>query len=105
MLVFCSTKDAIVCIEYKDKTNKSRKWGEAKTVLKRKQKKRFLPMEITRIKLNPEQAVLSCCDASSKVHYGWSGPGVPNSQCYTDSLMGTPWAVPGCGTAVWEMSS
>ena len=26
-------------------------------------KKKFINMEITRVKMNPEQAVLTCCDA------------------------------------------
>ncbi|MDD5069938.1 MAG: hypothetical protein PHV17_04335 [Candidatus Omnitrophica bacterium] len=30
------------------------------------EKKFYIPMEITRVKLNPEQAVLSCCDAAGK---------------------------------------
>jgi hypothetical protein len=41
---------------------------KAKLVRKRKKhshKKRFKEMEVTRIHLNPEQAVLSCCDATS----------------------------------------
>lgn len=31
-----------------------------------KQKKAWKNIEITRVKLNPEQAVLSCCDSSTK---------------------------------------
>ncbi|MDD5069866.1 MAG: hypothetical protein PHV17_03975 [Candidatus Omnitrophica bacterium] len=30
-------------------------------------------MEITRVRLNPEQAVLSCCDSSSKLEAGTAG--------------------------------
>jgi len=33
---------------------------------KQKKKKLFHCMEITRVKLNPEQAVLACCDAGGK---------------------------------------
>ena len=29
-------------------------------------KKKFINMEITRVKMNPEQAVLSCCDATQR---------------------------------------
>jgi len=31
-----------------------------------KKQKPYTPMEIARVKLNPEQAVISCCDASHR---------------------------------------
>ncbi|MDD5069872.1 MAG: hypothetical protein PHV17_04005 [Candidatus Omnitrophica bacterium] len=40
-------------------------------------KKVYVPMEITRIKLNPEQAVLSCCDSVHKSVID----GNPGDQC------------------------
>ena len=49
-------------------------------------KKKFINMEITRVKMNPEQAVLSCCNATEKplVSAGFQclGPGL---ECGVDS--------------------
>ena len=44
-----------------------KKMAKKKEVVgKKKKKKPFHKMTVTRIKLNPEQAVLSCCDANDK---------------------------------------
>ncbi|MDD5070527.1 MAG: hypothetical protein PHV17_07330 [Candidatus Omnitrophica bacterium] len=34
--------------------------------MKRKRKKTWKKMEISKVKLNPEQAVLSCCDSAER---------------------------------------
>ena len=41
-----------------------------------KKKKKFINMEITRVKMNPEQAVLSCCNSMGRA--AAAGP----DQCY-----------------------
>jgi len=38
-----------------------------KTFRSKSQKRLFESMAVIRVKLNPEQAVLSCCDSSTKV--------------------------------------
>ena len=42
---------------------------------KQVKKKKFTNMEITRVKMNPEQAVLTCCDSSARAQVG-------TYQCY-----------------------
>ena len=42
---------------------KIKRWIKSKFRKTKKKKKPFHAMELTRIKLNPEQAVLSCCDS------------------------------------------
>ena len=43
-------------------------------MVRKKKKKPFKPMEITRVKLNPEQAVLSCCDEGTKGEHDQPDP-------------------------------
>ena len=57
-----------------------------------KKKMKWITMEITRVKLNPEQAVLSCCDADNRLKYTTQAGGV---QCY----------VPVCGPNMEAASS
>jgi hypothetical protein len=45
-------------------------------------KKPYIPMRISRVKLNPEQAVLSCCINSLKGSYAYA-EGYPFWQCAT----------------------
>lgn len=42
------------------------------------EKKKWVDFEITKVKLNPEQAVLSCCESVSKPAVGGGGE---NYQC------------------------
>ena len=63
-----------------------------------KKKLKWEPFEITRIKLNPEQAVLTCCDGLSK-----SMSDCPSgSQCRQEA----PWCecIP-AGSGDWNMTS
>ena len=51
-----------------------------------KKKKKWTDMQIFRVPLDPSQAVLSCCDASSRAQY----------------QIGTQWNAYNCGTAPSE---
>ncbi|MDD4294929.1 MAG: hypothetical protein PHP69_05400 [Candidatus Omnitrophica bacterium] len=46
-------------------------------------KKKWVSLETTKIKLNPEQAVLSCCDAISRVD------ALGGEHCWIDTCGGT----------------
>ena len=69
-----------------------KKSGSSNSGKSKKRKLRWIPMEVTRIPLNSEQAVLSCCETPDRgAVYAASG-----GQCLVSS---------GCGTVVWYTSS
>ena len=49
-----------------------------------KKNKSWKKMEIYKVALNPEQAVLTCCDSSGKGVLSWMGPG----QCWATIFCG-----------------
>jgi len=57
---------------------------------KKKIKKQYVSMEITRINLNPEQAVLSCCDSGGRDQI---------------TMIITQCGLTACGSAPQELSS